>query len=479
MLRATDHLAYLTADTPGTGGLIKVRPEDFLVDEQPLYQACGEGEHLYLFIEKREQTTTDVQRRLAKMFGVRRSDVAYAGLKDKHAITRQHFSIYLPDKSRDKLAERIQFTKFKLLWAARHTNKLRKGHLAGNRFVIRIRQIDPSAVLHAKRILDRVAAIGAPNYIGDQRFGYRQTNQWLGKHLVKGEWKALLDELLGRAGPHDPPIRGVARRLYEEGHYGEALKRWARMFRHDRQALDALRQGKSHQEAVMAIDPVQREFMISSLQSAVFNEVLHHRIRRGFFDTIVAGDLAWKHDSRAVFAVDEATAALENAPGGRMSRLELSPSGPMWGRGMIRAAGQVEAWEREPLADFGLTAEEVCNSPGGAHGPGSVEGTRRPMRIIIKDHDISGGVDEHGSFVRVAFELPRGCFATMVLREVMKPCRDAPHKPSHVNDTEPSAATAGAADSASLSHEAERPDDDSDGDGLSENERAMLDGGEE
>jgi len=420
MHRATDQLAYLTSELPGTGGVIKERPEDFLVDEQPLYEPCGHGEHLYLFIEKREQTTTDVIRRLAKMFSVRRSDVGYAGLKDKHAITRQHFSIWLPDSKHDERLNRIQFTQFKLLWSARHTNKLRRGHLAGNRFVIRIRQVQPTAVVHAKRTLDRLASQGSPNYIGDQRFGYRQNNQVLGRHYLLGQWKELLDELLGKAGDHDPPERHAARHAYERGDYAAALDGWPRMFRHDRQALDALRQGRSFEQAVMAIDPIQREFMVSSIQSAIFNQVLDRRIKSAAFDRLMPGDLAWKHDSRAVFAVDEATAAAENAPDGRAAKLEVSPSGPMWGPGMVRPTGEVLRGEIEAIAALGMKESDMCD------GPRVSPGNRRPMRLTMTDPDISGGLDEHGPYVRVAFELPRGSFATMILREVMKPCVDAP-----------------------------------------------------
>lgn len=424
MQRATDKLAYLTPDEPGTarvGGLIKERPEDFLVEEQPLYEPCGHGEHLYLYIEKCEQTTTDVIRRLAKMFSVRRSDVGYAGLKDKHAITRQHFSIYLPDKSNDeKYLSRIAFTNFKLIWSDRHTNKLRRGHLAGNRFDIRIRQVQLSAVIHAKRILERLLEIGVPNYIGDQRFGYRQNNHILGRLYLKQQWREFLDEMLGKPGESDPPERHETRRAYERGEYGAALEQWPRMFRHDRQALDALRQGKSAEQAVMAIDPLQREFMVSSLQSAVFNQVLDRRIRDGLFDKLVPGDLAWKHDSRAVFAVDEATAEVENAPDGRAAKHEVSPSGPMWGSGMTRPTGQPLEWELDALQSLGVGESDLCSNKDNAPG------NRRPMRIFIKDPQISGGGDEHGTFVRVVFELPRGSFATMVLREIMKPCVDAP-----------------------------------------------------
>ena len=416
-------LAFLTADTPGIGGVIKERPEDFLVDEQPLYQPNGKGEHLYLFIEKREQTTSDVLRKIARAFRVANGEVGYAGLKDKHAVTRQHFSVRLPKPGADAdgLAA-AQASGLKVIWSERHENKLRRGHLAGNRFVIRIRKVEPSRVIHVKRILDRLTQTGAPNYVGEQRFGYRGDNHEVGARILKGDWQGLLDQMLGQPRPEDFEATRAAREAYDRRDYAGALALWPRHHRSERQALDALRQGRSAQSAAMAIDRQQRDFFISALQSAVFNDVLHRRITAAQASAaapgigrIVAGDLAWKHDSRAVFAVDEATAAKENAPDGRVPKLEVSPSGPMWGVGMTQAGGDVAREESDALARAGLATDQLA---GGSQG--RADGSRRPMRMPIKDADVSAGADEHGPYIRLAFELPRGCFATAVLREIMK-----------------------------------------------------------
>lgn len=419
----TADLAYLTPAIGGIGGVIKERPEDFLVEEQPLYQPAGHGEHLYLFIEKRGVTTSDVVRRLAKAFRVGKSDVGYAGFKDKHAVTRQHFSVYLPDPAHDQeLLQNVETPAIKLLWIARHANKLRRGHHAGNRFVIRIRQVEPTAVVRAKRVLDYLQTHGAPDYVGEQRFGYRKENHELGRLLLLGRDQELLDLMLGRPGESDFAPARAARQAYDRRDYAAALDAWPHHHRPERQALDALRQGKSPRQAVMGIDATHRNFLVSAMQSAAFNRVLDHRIRAGLFDKLVAGDLAWKHDSRAVFAVDQATANLENAPGGRVEKLQVSPSGPMWGASMIKPAGQVLAWEVQALEELGLSESDLLapGTPGSPGNPASAPGSRRPMRTILIDPDISGGVDEHGPYVRLSFELPRGSFATVILREIMK-----------------------------------------------------------
>jgi tRNA pseudouridine13 synthase len=432
MLSLTDHLAYTTDDAPGIGGIIKQRPEDFLVEELPLYEPTGEGEHLYLFIEKQLQTTSDVTRRLAKMFHVKRSDIGYAGLKDKRAITRQHFSIYLPNRENEqKYLERIEFTPFNLLWSDRHANKLRRGHLAGNRFVIRIRNVEATSVLRVKQVLDRLVKLGVPNYIGDQRFGYRQNNHRLGQMFLLRQWQPMLDELLGVFAENDPASTIDSRKAYLRGDYAGAIEHWPRAFRHERQALDTLRQGRPLEQAIRAIDRTQREFFLSALQSAIFNEVLSRRVKDKTFDQLLQGDLAWKHDSRSVFAVDQQTAELENSSAGRVPKLQVSPSGPMWGDDLIQPQDEPLALEKEILESYNLTPEAFAQCPM------PMIGVRRSLRMSISNASVSGGVDEHGSFVRVAFDLPRGCFATMVLREIMKPCNEAPRQTIHKGNTPP------------------------------------------
>jgi len=419
------NLSFLTADLPGTGGTLKNRPEDFLVDEQPLYEPCGEGEHLYLFIEKKQATTQDLVRRVAKAFRVKRSDVGVAGQKDKHAVTRQHLSIYRPGTTpaddTEALERFAEYPYAQVIWADRHTNKLRRGHHGGNRFVIKLRDVEPTAVLQTKPILERLAAEGFPNYLGEQRFGYRQNSHTLGKLMLRGEWQAFLDEMLGHPRPTESEAVQQARAAYEARDYDLALEHMPKSLRADRQALDALRQHKTPEQAVNSIDRTQREFLVTAAQSAVFNTVVDRRLRDGTLAKLLPGDLAWKHDNRSCFAVPPEVAAVENAlpgsdsGGGRVAKLEVSPSGPFWGPGMTPAQGDVLTAERAALQDAGLTEDDFANQ---RHL--STTGTRRPLRERLVDLDYSGGVDEHGPYLRLAFTLGRGAFATMVVREITK-----------------------------------------------------------
>jgi len=398
-------LTYFTADLPGIGGVLKQRPEDFLVDEVSAYEPCGEGDHLYMIVEKRRRLTTDVVRYLAKHFGVSRTAVGFAGLKDKHAVTRQAFTVEHADA---KLVDRFEDEHIKILLADFHRNKIKRGHLRGNRFVIKVREVEPTAVLRAKPILDQLAEHGAPNFLGEQRFGYRFQNHELGRLLLLGDYRGFLDMMLGQPRHSDRDIIQQARAAYDAGDYHKALESWPTVHRFERQAVGPLSRGASAADAVNGIDSTQRHLLVSSCQSAVFNNVLDRRLREGNYE-LLEGDLAFKHDSRGVFHVEHIETERP-----RYAAQAISPTGPMWGRKMQRPTGRVLEWETEELATAGLSEDLFVE---GEYTP---DGSRRAMRMPVTDASVAGGVDEHGAFVKVSFELPRGCFATTVMREIMK-----------------------------------------------------------
>lgn len=411
----------LTADLPGTGGTLKARPEDFTVDELPLYEPSGKGEHVYLFVEKREATTAQAIKAVAKAFRVSQRAIGHAGLKDKHAVTRQHLSVWLPGLPdpgfEQACVERVNHhPKLHVHWAQRHGNKLRRGHHGGNRFGIKVRDVGPAAVLAARPILERISTQGLPNAVGPQRFGFRGNAHRLGRLLLENDAEGFLAELLGAEGDGENPRLVEARAAYRAGDLSEALEGWPKSLPHERQALDNLRQGRTPEQAVRAIARTQRDFLVSALQSAVFNRVLARRLDAGTWDRLIEGDLAWKHDNRATFPVDAELAATENAPGGRVPGFEISPSGPLPGPDCQPAAGEAAALEAAALADEGLDAALFGQHTALA----SVGGARRPLRVPVEDVRYSGGADEHGPFLSVSFQLDRGIYATSVMAEVMK-----------------------------------------------------------
>jgi hypothetical protein len=181
-LEIAPHVPALMHDAlPLIDGVIGPAPEDFVVDEVPLYPQSGAGEHLYVRIEKRSYTTPAMVRAVTRAAGVDERDVGYAGLKDKHAVTRQWLS--LPLKARPPsewpLPEGIRVVEH-----TRHSNKLRTGHLLGNRFRITLVTEDAGALEKASATAELLRSRGLLNYFGGQRFGrggdgLRQALVWL------------------------------------------------------------------------------------------------------------------------------------------------------------------------------------------------------------------------------------------------------------------------------------------------------------
>jgi len=173
-----------TAPPPLRNAIVRQTPEDFRVTELPLVEPAGEGEHLWVWVRKRDHNTGAVASMLARAAGVRTRDVGYAGLKDRRAVTQQWFSIHLPGRSVSlptPLAEGVE-----LLAQRRHGRKLRRGALRGNRFEIVLRACDgaPEAV---EERLARLAREGFPNYFGEQRFGRDGGNIDKARQMLRGE----------------------------------------------------------------------------------------------------------------------------------------------------------------------------------------------------------------------------------------------------------------------------------------------------
>ena len=206
---------YFT-DEQGIGGRIKVRAEDFLVEEIPLYEPCGEGEHLYLFVEKTNVSHAELMSCLRRHFGVPERAIGYAGMKDKRAVTRQRISVHL---LADPASLEIDHRRLRVISARRHRNKLRRGHLRCNRFSIRVRDVDPAQAPVARRILSRLEEIGVPGYVGAQRFGYRCNNHRMGAMLLDRDWDGALAELLGATGSPFPEHQRPRRELFDAGRF--------------------------------------------------------------------------------------------------------------------------------------------------------------------------------------------------------------------------------------------------------------------
>lgn len=176
-------LAYARGAAPAASAALKHRPEDFVVEEDCAIERSGEGEHLWCEIEKRDLSTQDAVQRLSRAAGVHPRDIGYAGLKDRHAVTRQWISLKWPVRS--DAPDFAGIEGLTVLRCERHSRKLKRGAHRGNRFTIRLRGLDgDDGDLDAD--LARVAREGVPNYFGAQRFGRDGRNLALAHKLFAG-----------------------------------------------------------------------------------------------------------------------------------------------------------------------------------------------------------------------------------------------------------------------------------------------------
>lgn len=400
------HAPYLTSDIPGIGGILKERPEDFLVQEIPAYEASGQGEHLLCLARKSGISTFSMIRRLADQFNLNPRDIGYAGLKDAQAVTEQYITI--PGVSPEQVMS-LQIPGIAIPWASPHGNKLRMGHLRGNRFTLKIRDVQPTDVLRTRQILDRITTLGMPNYFGQQRFGMRGDNHLLGAALLRGDNVALLKQLLGHPDTAlDDTGSLAARRLYETNDLEGSMRKWPRRCGMERRALARFITSRRPSAAVHTIDRQLRLLWVSATQSHLFNDVIAARITR--LGTLLDGDMAMKHDNGACFHVE--SAATEQP---RADRFEISPTGPLCGYRMTLPEGEPLAIEQDVFARYGLNPADFRPAKGIR-----AKGARRALRVQPQEIQLAGGADDHGPFISVAFTLPPGSFATILLREVMK-----------------------------------------------------------
>jgi len=154
---------------PALDGRLRATADNFVVEEELGYGPSGEGEHVFLTVRKRGRNTHDVARALAQHAGVAQVAVGYAGLKDRHAVTTQHFTVQLPGRETPDWSP-LEDDSLQILESARHHRKIRRGGLRGNRFVIRITNVSGDRTLADQR-LGQLARSGVPNYFGSQRFG--------------------------------------------------------------------------------------------------------------------------------------------------------------------------------------------------------------------------------------------------------------------------------------------------------------------
>ncbi len=355
LLRASDldSLPRALPEAPRVAARIKDRPADFVVEEVPAYLPAGEGSHLFLWVEKRDCSGGDLLRRLAAVLGIPVADIGYAGTKDRRAVTRQWLSV--PESCERVVSAGVALEGVRVLGVAHHRNKLRLGHLRGNRFRILLRGADPAGVPDLARTAEDLTRTGFPNFFGVQRFGRR------------GESIALGLDLLAAGTFNDPAFARVGR--------------------------------------------FERRMALSAVQSALFNLVLRERMVRGLARTVLAGDILARADSGGPF---EAVAPeVEQA---RLDAGEVVLTGPVFGHRSRLAAGEAGAIERAVLAEAGLDPSSFRAFTSLARG------TRRPFHV--RPEDVRVEADPAG--IVLSFFLPKGTYASVMLREFVLPGAEGP-----------------------------------------------------
>ncbi|WP_431636733.1 tRNA pseudouridine(13) synthase TruD [Dyella sp. KULCS107] len=316
---------------------LRVAPEDFIVEEILGYDADGAGEHALLWVEKRGANTDWVARELARFAEVPPVNVGYAGLKDRHAVTRQAFSVQLPGRP-DPDWPAFPHAEVQVLAATRHSRKLKRGALRGNRFVLTLREVRGEREA-AERVLQQIAARGVPNYFGEQRFGREGGNLAQARAMFAG------------------------RRM----------------------------------------DRDKRSILLSAARSQIFNSVLAARVEQGTWDTALPGEIWSLAGSRSWFGPEPFGDALA----GRLAQGDIHPSGPLWGEGEPPATDVVGALERQVAAEHADLAEGLVKA--------RMEHERRALRLMPKDLRWRWLDD---ATLELAFELPAGAYATVVVREL-------------------------------------------------------------
>ena len=349
-------LPFALPRMPGVGGRIKTRPEDFRVEEIPAYLPCGSGEHLFIEVEKCNLSTPRLISHVAHVLGLPAGRIGYAGLKDAQAITRQWISIH---HAADLPLEGLESDHVRILRRGRHGNKLRLGHLLGNRFSVVVRGISPvggketSPAGEMDAMLTALAAGGFPNYFGPQRFGPDGDNAQRGKELLR---------------------RGFAAKM-----------------------------------------PIARiRYLTNAYQSALFNEIVGIRLLESEdYTSLQVGDLAVLHANGASFQVTAENLA-DSAR--RCGHGEISPSAPLFGYRTTLAQGRPGTWEESMLEREGITLSQF--KAGGKRL--SPKGERRPVRALPHELVWESFTESGVACLRLSFVLDSGVYATSLLREIMK-----------------------------------------------------------
>ncbi len=405
------HFGYLS-EKPGIGGRIKVFPEDFVVIEEPLPSVFEGKKHAVFLLKKRNWDTMTAIKEIAKRAGISYRDIGFAGTKDRHAVTYQYISV--PADAKDKV-ESVQIRDVELKFVS-YGRFIKLGHLLGNRFRIIVRDVDEKAFERAKEIVGELREKGGfPNYFGYQRFGERRVvNHLVGRLLLQRKFEEAARLFLGHT---DGRMEGdeARRNFWETGDVNRALEEFPRFLRYERTLLYIYKKTGSWKRAFLSLPlPVMRIF-IHAYQSYLFNLYLSRRMEELPLNEALVGDIVVQVKGGIpyrdrTYRVTETNRAFVNE---KIKKNRAMVSGPLFGFAMRRAKGLPGRLEEEILEEEGLNLETFKKLPKPMAEPGG----RR--ELLIRPLGLTYGyIPKTGMCFR--FFLPKGVYATSVLREIMK-----------------------------------------------------------
>ncbi|WP_255194207.1 tRNA pseudouridine(13) synthase TruD [Natronobeatus ordinarius] len=425
-------MASYVSETDGVGGHLRERDDHFRVRElerfsiEPVDATPDAYPHLVLRATLAGWDTNDFASRLSDALGVSRERVSWAGTKDKYAVTTQLFSIYgaEPDELPDVNGAELEVL-------GRAGRSLEFGDLAGNAFELVVSE--PEAPENAEAITDELVAfggveegskIGVPNFFGQQRFGSRRPiTHEVGLELVRGDFEGAVLAYLGNPTDAEPESTQEARTFVEETRdWREALERFPNRLRYERSMLHELAEAdevaeETFRDALERLPSNLQRLFVHAAQSYAFNLILSERLERGLpFDRPVEGDVVCFADTDAPDGLELPDTDREQRVTDRRVRSvtrhcergRAFVTAPLVGTETELGEGEPGEIERAVLDELELVPEDF-DLPGEFHSTG----TRRA--ILVRT-----GIELDSDPLTLSFSLPKGSYATVVMREYLK-----------------------------------------------------------
>ena len=428
--------------SPGIGGRIRQLLDDFVVEEllvdgslaevsSPVeaWEPAGEGRYLICVLVKRRWDTFLAVREVAQRLRISQKRIRFAGIKDTKALTAQHIS--LQNVSPNKVLD-VQIKDIKLYPQRFSRERMYSQLIKGNRFHITVRGLDhPVSVIEerTKNVQDEIETTGGvPNFFGHQRFGtIRPNTHQIGKYLTRGDAEKAALVFLAEPSVHEhPEAREARQQLQDTMDFKEALNSFPRFLSYERFMLGHL--AKYPNDFVGAFRELPRrlrKLFVQAYQSYLFNRFLSERIRRGIpLDEPQIGDYTIRLDEHGLPTeeYDQATATNLQTIEDAVKEGRMCVAAPLIGPDQPPSKGIQGEIEQAILEAENVTPEnfQLSFMPE-ATAEGRLRAVLNPIQNLLQEEIAADSENNEKQMIKLGFTLNRGSYATVVLREFMKP----------------------------------------------------------